>query len=73
MKTINVHVIPNARKPSIKMENDVLKVKVTAPATDGKANKAIIELLAGHFNVKRSAVIILRGERTREKVIGILL
>ena len=71
MKTINVHVIPNARKPSIKMENDVLKVKVTAPATDGKANKAIIELLAGHFNVKKSAVIILRGKRTRKKVIAI--
>ncbi len=38
MKTINVHVIPNARKPSINMENNIFKVKVTAPAVDGKAD-----------------------------------
>ena len=42
-----------------------------APAVDGKANKALIELLAGHFKVKKKDIEIIKGELSREKVITV--
>lgn len=69
---IDVKVIPNARKERIVDEDGLLKVYVTAPALDGKANKALIELLAGHFDVKKGDVRIVKGEKSREKVVEII-
>ena len=70
MKVI-VFVIPNAKKAKIEKENDRLVVHVDAPAVGGKANKRLIELLADFFKVKKSSVRILRGEKSREKLIEI--
>ncbi len=72
MKIIDIKVIPNARKHEIIPENNRLKVKVNAPATDGKANKAVIKLLAAHFNVKERQITIIKGKKSRKKQIGIL-
>ena len=72
MKTITIKVIPNAKKNEIISDNDRLKVKVNAPATDGKANKAVIKLLAVYFKVKERQISIIRGEKSREKQIQIL-
>lgn len=72
MKIIDIKVIPNARKHEIIQENNRLKVKVNAPAVDGKANKAVIKLLAAHFNVKERQISIIKGEKSREKRICIL-
>jgi len=71
MKFIKIKVIPNARKNNISKEKDMLKVRVTAPAVDGKANKAVIEALAEFFKVKKRCISIIRGGKTREKVIAI--
>lgn len=68
---LNIKVIPNAKKEQIKEEGNRLKVYLNAPALEGKANKALIGFLASHFNVKKSYVAILRGEKTREKVVEI--
>jgi len=68
---IEVRVIPNAKKNKVVTEGEKLKAYVTAPAVDGKANKALIELLARHFKVKKGAVRILKGARSREKVVEI--
>jgi len=46
-------------------------VKVKAPAIDGKANAAIIKLLAAHFDVSQSLVDIVSGYMARTKVIEI--
>ena len=46
-------------------------VKVTAPPVEGAANKAVVELLARELGVPRSAVKIVLGERSREKVIEV--
>ncbi len=67
----NIKVIPNVRKNSVLKEGDRLKVRVTAPAIRGKANKAAIEALAEYFNIKKNKIKIIRGERVREKVIEI--
>ena len=44
-----------------------LKVAVTAPPEDGKANRALVELLQNVLGVKRSQVELLAGETTRQK------
>jgi uncharacterized protein (TIGR00251 family) len=68
---ITVKVVPNARKAQVKEEQGRLKVWVTAPAVEGKANAALIETLAEHFKVRKSAIAIVRGETSREKVVDI--
>lgn len=71
MKLVNVRVTPNAKKDDIFQENERLRIRVKAPAVEDKANKALIELLAKHFMVKKGKVRIVKGEKSREKVIAI--
>ena len=71
MLRIHVRIIPNTGKNSIVQEEGRLKIKVTAPAIEGKANKALIELLAGHFNVRKSAINIVKGDKGRDKIVEI--
>lgn len=52
-------------------EGEFLKVKLHAPAEDGKANAALIELLQGQFKVPRKNIKILRGEKSRSKWVEI--
>jgi len=66
-----IKVIPNARKPRVVHEAGSLKVYVNAPAVDNKANEAVVKSLANHFNVKKSAVSIIAGFRSREKTVRI--
>jgi uncharacterized protein (TIGR00251 family) len=73
MRTINIKIIPNAKKEEVKEEEGRLKIHVRAPAVDGKANKALIELLAAHFNVKKKDIAIIKGELSRDKVVSINL
>lgn len=68
-ETINIRVIPNAKKNEVIQEADCLKVKVTAPPVEGKANKALVEILAEYFNVRKNAIKIIKGERSKNKVI----
>jgi len=68
---VNVKVVPNAKRNKIIEENGKLKVYLNAPAVDGKANQALVEFLAEHYNVKRRQVTIIRGEKNREKVVEI--
>lgn len=72
MTTINIRVIPRAKKNLVKTEPGRLKVYLTAPPQDGKANKLLIEVLAEHFKVKKKQVCILRGEKAQDKVVEIL-
>lgn len=68
---INVKVVPNAKRTAVREEEGRLKVYVTAPAVEGKANEALVEALAEHFGVKKRAVAILRGETSREKLVEV--
>jgi len=68
---IDVKVIPGAKKNCIKSEGASLKIYLTAPPVDGKANKALIELLAEHFSVKKAQITITKGLQSRHKTINI--
>lgn len=69
---LNIRVIPKAKHNKVVVEPDRLKVYLTAPPVEGKANEALIEFLAEHLKVKRSQIKILRGLKSRDKVIEIL-
>lgn len=47
----------------------VLQVRVTAPPVDGKANKALVVLLAREFKVPKSKIRIIQGETSRDKLV----
>jgi len=67
-----VTVKPQAKREAVnKLANGEYSVSVRAPAREGKANQAVIELLAGHFSVPKSSVKILRGQTARRKLIEI--
>lgn len=53
------------------LHGDALKVRLTAPPVDGKANAALIEFLASSFGVARRAVTLVRGETGRSKLVRI--
>jgi uncharacterized protein len=67
-----VKVHPRARKNAITGEvGDALKVAVTAPPVDGKANVACIDFFAKLLKVPRSSVTIASGHSSRNKVIRV--
>lgn len=67
-----IKVIPNAAKSQVTERGENwMKVKIAAPAQDGKANKALLKFLAKEFGVSPSRVKLLRGEKSRVKVVEI--
>lgn len=68
---LNIKVVPKASKGRIVEGNGILKVYVTSPAVDGRANKAVIESLADHFKKKKRMVRIISGEKNRNKIVEI--
>jgi uncharacterized protein (TIGR00251 family) len=67
-----VKVHPRAKKNAITGQvGDALKVALTAPPVDGKANAACIEFFANLLNVPRSSVTIAVGQTSRNKVIRV--
>jgi hypothetical protein len=74
---LQVKVIPGGkfnRVDSIVLDdkgNLLLKVRVTAPPSDGKANAAVIKLLSEHFNVAKSCFTLASGITSRHKIIAV--
>lgn len=69
---IQVKLLPrSSRTEIIGMEKNVLKVKVTSPPVDGKANKALIQLLAKTLGISKGRVEIISGKSSRLKTIRI--
>jgi uncharacterized protein (TIGR00251 family) len=67
-----VKVQPRARKNAITGTiGDSLKLSLTAPPVEGKANEAVIEFLADFFDIPRSSVTIASGKTSRLKMVNI--
>ena len=70
--TLELKVIPHAPRDEIAgWVGTALKVKLHAPALEGRANDALVEFLAGRLELPRRAVTLVRGERSRHKVVRI--
>ena len=68
---IQVKVRPNSRIAEVTQEGDSFTVKVKEPPREGKANEAVIRLLAEHFGVPQSQVRILSGLKSKNKVVEV--
>lgn len=67
-----VRVIPGASKNEVAgIQDGALKIKLTAPPVEGKANRACVEFLAGLLGVRRSALEITSGEKSRKKTVTV--
>lgn len=73
MKRITIKVVPRSSRNEIigPMSDGTLKVALTAAPVDGAANDALIELLSKEWNVHKSQITIVRGEKSKKKIIGI--
>ena len=69
--TVELRAQPRARRTALECASGALKVQVTAPAEDGKANAAVIELLAETWRLPKSAFAVTRGATSRDKVLSI--
>ena len=74
---ISIKVITHAKKNEVVSDDidllgfRILRVKINQPPEDGKANKALIELLANYFQIKKNSIIIIAGEKSTHKIIEI--
>jgi uncharacterized protein len=69
---LRVRAQPGAsRSEVVGWQGDTLRVRVQAPPLEGRANAAVIELLAKALGVPRRSVRLERGETSREKVIAV--
>ena len=69
---ISVIVVPNSKKfEVVKIDEENYKIRVDAPAVGGKANKRLVEILSVYFDVNKSCISIIRGNKTRKKIIKI--
>ena len=70
--TLKVRVQPKASRNQIDgFEDGTLRLRVTAPPTEGKANAGVIALMAKTLGVSKSRLEIVRGHGSRDKVISI--
>ncbi len=70
--TLSVRLHPGARKNSVTgVHADALKIALTAPPVDGKANEALIAFLAEVLHLPRARVALVAGATSRAKVVRI--
>ena len=70
---LTVRVKPNARKNEVvQREDGTYLLSVNVPPTEGKANEKIIELLSEYLKKPKSSLSILRGIKSKNKIIEVL-
>ena len=69
--TVDLRVQPRARRAALGLSDGALKAQVTAPPEDGKANAAVIALLAEQWRLPRSSFDVIKGQTARAKTVRI--
>jgi uncharacterized protein len=70
--TLKVKVVPGARRTEIVGRyDDGVKIRVSAPPEGGKANRALLEVLARRLGVKDGSLRVVRGQTSPQKVVEI--
>ena len=69
---LNLKVTPNAAHSSVNGYKDgVLQVRIAAPPVEGKANRELVTILSKTLGLRKSAIKIVKGQTSRNKVIRI--
>lgn len=71
MKIISVKLFPKASENSIEELDSYVKVRTTEVPEKGKANAALIKLLAKHYKIAQSKITIVSGTKLRKKLVEI--
>ena len=72
MAIIRVYIIPNAKVDKVVGEHgDAIKIKLRAPAVEGKANAALRSFLAEELKIPQRAIVLEHGEKSRDKLVRI--
>jgi uncharacterized protein (TIGR00251 family) len=67
---LKLRVSPGARRPGFAgRHGDAWKVRVAEPPEDGRANEAVLRLLAETLDVPRASVVLVSGHSSRDKVV----
>jgi len=68
---ITIRVIPRAKKSEISqvLDDGTIKIRLTAPPVEGKANQALVRFLADVFGISSSRIEIISGLKGRKKVV----
>jgi len=69
---ISVKVKPNSKSEKVEKIGETYKLYVKEPAKEDRANLAVINLLSEYFKVPKSRISILRGKKSRQKIVEIL-
>lgn len=70
--TLAIKAVPNApRSVVVGWLGDALKIKVHAPALEGRANDELCEFLADELGLPRRAVVLAQGDKSRQKLVRI--
>ena len=70
---LKVRVIPNAKKTEFSgIREGELVLRLNAPALEGKANKAALEFVSRYFEVSKTSVSLISGEKSRHKIFEIV-
>ena len=66
---VRVRVKPKSGKDSIESSEEALVVKISAPPVDNKANRALVAFLSKKLKIRKSAIQIQSGEKSRNKTL----
>ncbi len=71
---IGVYATPNAQQARVvKVSEDYFQVSVDERVVGGRANKRLSEILTEHFTVPKSRISILRGTKSRDRIVQVIL
>ena len=72
MAILRFHVVPNAKVDSVVGEyGGAIKLKLRAPAVDGKANTALRNFLSKELKIAERQIVLERGHKSRDKIVRI--
>jgi hypothetical protein len=69
---LTLQVQPNAKRTEVAgLHGDALKIRIGAPALDGRANECLLAFVAERLLVKRAQVNLLQGDKSRRKLVAV--
>lgn len=66
---VKLRIVPNSSKNDIILEDEFIKVKITAQPIENKANKALVEFISKTFKIPKTAIDIVKGDTSKDKTL----